>query len=207
MILRVKVGRFFFDSIEDEETEEALTLCSAVSKEGPCTFNVTHEKDDEGKKTGNAGLADYSVATGRQNYSFATGRPNIVYPFTKRMIFRTLGGEESPSHTAVFFLEGPYSKGPGNSFSLPTHEPIMILRDPPGGDSFAFYNNIKTTIRLVTSDFLRTIGAEIATKPISSVAVDPTVCIGGGFGAIVLACKKLAKSKVETGIVITGEIG
>ena len=72
------------------------------------------------------------------------------------MIFRTLGGRKSPSHTAVFFLEGLYSKGPGNSFSLPTHEPIMILRDPPGGDSFAFYKNIKTTIRLETSDLQTT---------------------------------------------------
>ncbi len=45
-----------------------------------------------------------------------------------------------------------FSKGPGNSFALPTHEPIMILRDPPGGDSYASYSYVQTTVRVVTSE-------------------------------------------------------
>ena len=55
-------------------------------------------------------------------------------------------------HVANFFVEGLYSKGPGNSFALPTHEPIMILRDPPGGDSYATYESVQTTVRVVEAE-------------------------------------------------------
>lgn len=55
------------------------------------------------------------------------------------------GGRSAPSgpkkdvkHRAEFFIVGLYSKGNGQSFALPTYEPIMVLRDPPGKSLYSF---------------------------------------------------------------------
>ena len=37
--------------------------------------------------------------------------------------------------------EGDYSNDAPDTFSLPTHEPLMIIRDPPGGESLVTYEN------------------------------------------------------------------
>ena len=95
--------------------------CSALCETSGCAFAVEHDTNDEGKNSGGARVA---------NLLFATGRPNIVAPYTKPIIFKVIGADLE--HKAAIFIEGLYSKGPGNSFALPTHEPIMILRDPPG---------------------------------------------------------------------------
>lgn len=55
----------------------------------------------------------------------------------------------SVSHTAYFFVEGDYKKGPGRSFAIPEHEPVMVIRDPPGGSSYASYKNIRTEFHLL----------------------------------------------------------
>lgn len=108
----------------DVDVKDALAVCSSIAPnkdtpaQGACLESVTH--NDEGKK---AGL----------DFQFAAGRP---YPFgptyTKNINFKVIGGVSSAQHFAEFFVEGLFSKGNGNSFALPTHEPIMVLRDPPG---------------------------------------------------------------------------
>ena len=113
----------FYGKIESEATKSALALCSNIEPGiGPCNLNVTHAEDNEGNKIGRAGV----------DTSFVAGRPNIVSPYTKSIEFEVTGGTSTAKHTAMFFVEGLYSKGQGNSFALPTYEPIMILRDPPG---------------------------------------------------------------------------
>eukprot|EP00957_Ditylum_brightwellii_P167977 12786778-Ditylum_brightwellii.AAC.1 len=62
---------------------------------------------------------------------FATGRPNIADPYAKYMDFEIVGETTSTKYKAAFVVTGYYSKGPGKSFALPTHKPIMVLRDPP----------------------------------------------------------------------------
>lgn len=37
----------------------------------------------------------------------------------------------SVSHTAAIIVQGYFTKGPGQSYALPTHKPILVLRDPP----------------------------------------------------------------------------
>ena len=108
----------------DEDVQNALAVCSSIAPDadtpaqGACLQSVKH--NDDGKK---AGL----------DFQFAAGRP---YPFgptyTKNINFKVIGGVSSVQHFAEFFIEGLFSKGSGNSFALPTHEPIMVLRDPPG---------------------------------------------------------------------------
>ena len=48
----------------------------------------------------------------------------------QNMFFQVSGNGASASHNAQFFIQGLFMKGEGQSFALPTVEPIMILRDP-----------------------------------------------------------------------------
>ena len=110
----------FYEDLDDR-TKEALAFCSSITPnnaepQDQCLFNITH--DSNGR---NAGF----------DSSFATGRPNLDGS-NRHIFFSIIGGTADVSHTAAFFIEGLYTKGPGNSFALPTHHPIMILRDPPG---------------------------------------------------------------------------
>jgi len=113
----------FYSQLTDT-VQDALAVCSSIAPDantpaqGACLESVRH--NDDGRK---AGL----------DFKFAAGRP---YPFgptyTKNINFKVIGGVSSVQHFAEFFIEGLFSKGSGNSFALPTHEPIMVLRDPPG---------------------------------------------------------------------------
>ena len=110
----------FYEDLDDR-TKEALAFCSSITPnnaepQDQCLFNITH--DSNGR---NAGF----------DSSFATGRPNLDGS-NRHIFFTIIGGTADVSHTAAFFIEGLYTKGPGNSFALPTYHPIMILRDPPG---------------------------------------------------------------------------
>ena len=116
----------------DEGLDIALKYCNADEECkldgkdvpcGPCYEPIQHELDDEGNEIGGAST---------RPLVFATGRPNIVAPYTKSVIFRVFGVDVDVVHKAEVFITGLYSKGPGQSFALPTHEPIMVLHDPPG---------------------------------------------------------------------------
>ena len=164
-----------------------------------CLEDVVHDRDEQDVITGNARL--------NGPFYLATGRPNIVPPYTKRIYIKTIGGTQEVEHEAIIFIEGLYSKGKGDSFALPSHEPIMILRDPPGGTSSATYENVKTTIRAIDSETATHIGVDFTTKATVDVEQRADICAGGGFGAMVLACKNVADAEVEGGLEVASEIG
>eukprot|EP00957_Ditylum_brightwellii_P120533 9195786-Ditylum_brightwellii.AAC.1 len=72
------------------------------------------------------------------------------------MDFEIVGGTASTKYKAAFVVTGYFIKEPGNSFALPMHKPIMVLRNPPGGLSCTTYENVKTAIELETSSTLTT---------------------------------------------------
>ena len=164
-----------------------------------CLEDVVHDRDEQDVITGNARL--------NGPFYLATGRPNIVAPYTKRIYIKTIGGTQEVEHEAIIFIEGLYSKGKGDSFALPSHEPIMILRDPPGGTSSATYENVKTTIRAVHSETSTHIGVDAMIKPTVDIKQRAEICAGGGFGAIFLACKNILNGKGKAGLEVAAEIG
>ena len=172
--------------------------CSALCKTSGCAFSVEHDTNDDGENTGGARVS---------NLLFATGRPNIVAPYTKSMIFKVIGADLE--HKAAILIEGLYSKGPGNSFALPTHEPIMILRDPPGkillqtsyifamfnvltckcicdsisgGLSYAKYENIVTTFKATTEAHETNLKSHIELGLDAKTDYDAFLCKGAGYG-------------------------
>ena len=105
-------------------------------------------------------------------HSFAVGT------YTKQLLIRVIGGTEEVKHEASVFIEGLYSKGEGNTISLPTHEPIMILRDPPGGASTASYQNVVTTAKVVSSTIEVHGTGEIEATLTAGADVDVELCTG-----------------------------
>ena len=167
----------FYNAL-DSLTKEALAICSnkdppGGEAPGPCVYDILH--DDDGRKAG--------VDT-----SFATGRPRIDADYEKSIMFSVIGGTEDVTHNANIFISGLYSKGPGNSFALPTHQPIMVLRDPPGGSSYASYENIVTTAKVVTSSTHVSGEGKLSLSLFAGLDAEAVTCAGGGLGAIVLAC-------------------
>ena len=71
---------------------------------------------------------------------------------------------------------------------MPTHEPILIIRDPPGGSSYAKFENVVTKIRAVSDTMQVTGGGEAKLGLGFGADFEVDSCAGGGFGAIVLFC-------------------
>ena len=168
-----------FYSDLDGLTKELLALCSETTPPGgeapgPCIYGIQH--DSGGRKAG-------------IDVSYATGRPNILDTYTKNIFFSVSSESEEVKHKAVVFVDGLYSKGPGNSFALPTHAPIMVLRDPPGGNSYASFENIVTTVKVESATTRVSGSGNMELMLRTGLEFLVTSCFGGGFGAIALVCK------------------
>jgi hypothetical protein len=74
------------------------------------------------------------------------GLPNKNSPYTK-LLYVTLEKSGATRKSEVV-VTGDYEPPGGATVPLPTHKPLLVLRDPPGGASFSYYNNIRTTIRV-----------------------------------------------------------
>ena len=150
---------------KDEAAAKLLEKCSNTG----CQYAIKHEEDENGVK---------SKANVMQG--FATGRPNIASPYAKYMIFSVQGGTATAVHKAAFIVEGYFSKGPGNSFALPTHKPIMVLYDPPGGLSYATYENVQTTIKLETSSTSTELHHHLGMEFKTTTSFETDICVGLG---------------------------
>ena len=136
----------FYNGLGDDQEKELISKCSTIapppnddgvvrSADGPCLLNINS-----------------SISGSGLDVKLTVGRPNISSPYTKNVNIKVQGADSDLQHRADFFIVGLFSKGPKESFALPTHQPIMVLRDPPGSGSFASYENIRTSIRIFETD-------------------------------------------------------
>lgn len=99
--------REFYDGLPSDKERELVSICSSISPppgadgiqkqaSGACLFDVESSKEFSGKK----------------NLKLVVGRPNIGYPYTKNINIRVVGADNNVQHTAYFFVEGLFSKGP-----------------------------------------------------------------------------------------------
>ena len=79
------------------------------------------------------------------------GRPNIFPDYTKTLTFQVIGRDLRVIIDCL--VTGEFSGSPFNSIEVPTYEPIMILRDPPGSYSKAVYENVETTLMFYDRQF------------------------------------------------------
>lgn len=83
---------------------------------------------------------------------------------------------------------------------MPTHQPILIIRDPPGGSSYAKFENVVTKIRAV-SDTMQVTGRGEA-KLGGGVGTDINIdsCQGAGAGAVLIACTDIADVELQASL-------
>ena len=185
----------FIEKIDDNKKREALTYCNPAFNSDPklCFLNVKHEENGRRAHFG-------------ENYFLLTGQPNIIPPYTKKLLFQLIGVTESVTHTAHIIVTGNYLLAKGQSYALPTHYPVMILRDPPGGLSYASYKNVATTIKIAKYSDIDELKATVETKSYFETANDLNACTGGGVGAIILACKTTGDNKNNGGYEISPSV-
>ena len=142
-----------------------------------CINNITYiATSDDGQALGGAGL---------HNFSLYAGRVEKIRPYTRHLLIRVSGYTFSAEyqeyeHSATFIIQGTYKDGDGLSFAFPTHTPVMILRDPPGGSSFASYENVKTTMTLDTRENIDYIENEISAGLELHTGFQGSTCFGLG---------------------------
>lgn len=76
----------------------------------------------------------------------------------------------------------------------------MILRDPPGGSSYAEYSNIVTTIKSVSDHFQLSSSGSLDLGLSAKAGVDSDACAGGGLGVIALICNEAGEAEADVNI-------
>ena len=120
------------DMLTETEKNE-LAKCS--NEVGGCSFPIQHsetESEDDGT---------IAISNAHITVDLRAGPPELTSPHTKTIIINV--GEAA--HTAAIVLVGIFDDGVSENYPLPAVAPIMIIRDPPGGGSYAYYENVKTT--------------------------------------------------------------
>ena len=158
----------------DDKVKALLDDCNAAS--GGCEHSIQH--DEHGGRA-------------RVETVFVAGPPNVDGDYYRWVDFE-VGGKD---HKACFVLTGDYSLGDLKSFDLPSHEPLLVLRDPPGGQSYASYENVHTTMRVDSSSHEVHAGYALNFVAGGQARSKADICAGGGFGALVLACKDIVDGK------------
>ena len=146
-------------SMEPDDYEE-LMKCS----EQICERTVVYEEDRNGSFM-------------REN--FISGPPNQV----AKIILKKLGCFE---HNLNIVITGSEEKDGSQSIQYPTHNPLLVLRDPPGGNSYVQYQNVVTTFVMKHTKLERHIDYESKLNiQIDQGEMDDDGCVG--FGAMI--CK------------------
>ena len=116
-----------------------------------------------------------------------TGPPNPNGDFLKTVMFDI---DTTDLYTACVLVTGNCSIRDSGSFGLPTHEPLMVLRDPPGLLSHASCKNVHATLRPQSETDQTHHGFDLDVEAGFIAGADAGVCGGGGFRAIFLECSK-----------------
>lgn len=136
-------------------------------------------------------------------YRWQAGFPNLASPFTRTMnIFSTVGGKTYGWKNDAFYgvVFGSITTG-SNFVTAGPDNVVMVLRDPPGGNSTAYWQNDSITVD--TWDFTGSIGTT------GGSAWKNTEGGESEFWAGIATIKKIASAKVtfktESGFEITAE--
>lgn len=193
----------------DEETLERYSRCR-----NGCSFPIQHIQEDTqspiapvsaptSSPTGQARPPAPGLASSKEisNAHVATklyaGPPNIAGDYTKNILVSVDG----VGHVARILLFGDYDTGVPDIYPLPAMAPIMIIRDPPGSSSYAYYENVKTTtlIRQRASEFY--LGFDSVKEMETGLEGTQNLCIG--LGAI--TC--ITTGYADTGVTVKNEFG
>ena len=77
-------------------------------------------------------------------------------------------------------VTGDHSLG-DDYFAMPTHFPLLVIRDPPGGTSFAVYEEMQSTVQLTMNEYEKYMGVDAGiTAQITLMEQTVSLCAGVG---------------------------
>ena len=145
------LDKAFFDARRADGASNAelqlLQICSSPELDIGCTQELIYD-------TLSSPLG-VSKANGRIEFVVLVGPPNTIPPHSKTFTaeFRRTPTSLGVQEVATAVVVGDYERGLIEALDVPIYEPVMILRDPPGGGSYASYTNMETTIELTHETF------------------------------------------------------
>jgi len=141
----------------------------------------------------------------RAMVSLVVGYPLLFNPFVKNVFVRlSLPGHADTTLELPVIVTGLKHISDSFSVQLPHYQPLLVLHDPPGGDSVASYTNQKysSTLSATHADYE------------DSFVYHTEISVGGGTdtsacaGAIVLyVCQGLVHLDIGGGAVLDGKVG
>ena len=136
------------------------------------------------------------------------GPPNLVAidnsdpldDYLKTLSARFTQGTTTTAVDLSVLVVGDYDQGFVDSVNLPTHKPVMILRDPPGGLSSATYENMETVFKVTFDKYEKRQGFDIDERWGGHYGFTKDVCIGAspGIGGPVSALCSAVKHKISS---------
>ena len=103
------------------------------------------------------------------------GIPNIVDPFHKQIMLQFRG----TTHGMNVIITGDKQSG-DQYFSLPTHFPLLVIRDPPGGSSAAHYENMQSSASVTYDEYEKYTGIDAGLRLAGAIDVETEIAAPNG---------------------------
>jgi hypothetical protein len=182
-------------------SDNEKSLYERCSFPGGCNLNIAHDLDIDAAKlniteaTKFNAHATYPDPDSADSQQLITGPPenSADAGYLRSLVFEV----EGISHTACVLVTGDYALEELQSIALPTHKPLLIIRDPPGGMSFASYQNIQATVVLEAHERSNFAGFDDGLVMNWGSAAKGSACVGIG------AMKCLLTEQAKAGVVVT----
>ncbi len=161
-----------------ESCLDRLTLCNIA-----CSLELEMDKD--------------SGENAKITLQLETGQPKPSGDYAKTILI----SKDATQHKIDVVLVGDYKVSDKFLVVLPTHEPLLVLRDPPGGGSYSYYENMVTTISVELEQWETFVGLNVEASGAAGLDLESTACFGLGplFCTTATKVEMLATAQVGAG--------
>jgi len=132
---------------------------------------------------------------GEEGRSKAVIRLGAGLPAVEKRITVQVSGK-AVQHVAEVVVTGDLNDG-GNSLSIPTHYPLLVIRDPPGGSSTASYSNVQSSLQITMDNYEVYEGWSGNLNFGLGAATEAETCAGIGVAACFKASEFKANAQVN----------
>jgi hypothetical protein len=157
-----------------DETKQELEACDNES--GGCLLSIVHDETNGMKSKARAIL---KKPTGVEAKQLLAGPPETLDAngYLKDIFFDV---NSEFGYTSCVLISGVYAKRELQSVGLPTHMPLLVIRDPPGGMSYTSYENVQSTVALESHERSHFVGFEASMTLGGGVKMETETCVGLG---------------------------
>merc|ERR1719491_1992748 len=75
-------------------------------------------------------------------------------------------------------VKGDFSNAQPQSIIIPINEPMLIIRDPPGGESTVSYSHVETTVKVSMENYEKYMGLDVSAELGVQLEAKAETCMG-----------------------------